>query len=580
MTDPRANYQWRAVGDINAYFGLLLDNLAGLVLTVGLLAGVWQMPADFVVGSMIPGTAIGVFVGDLVYTWLAFRLARQTGRDDVTAMPLGLDTPSIFGITMFVVGPAYQSALSGGAETLEAAYFAWGVGICSMIFAGVFKLICSVFGHSIRTLIPRAGLFGSLASIALVIISFVPLIDILLAPIVGLVSLAIVLTSLIGRVPLPFKIPGTVAALIVGAILHYVSALVTGGPLYPSESLNVGFLPAGWLEAFEFRWVAQFSAAINYLPIVTPFALATVVGGLDCTESAAAAGDHYSTTQILGVEALATLVAGFCGGIIQTTPYIGHPAYKAMGGKAAYTLGTAVTVGLLGTVGGFEYFYMFVPKGAVFPILIFVGLEIASQSFHATPQRHYPALVFACVPPLAFLAFLFAEQLLGSTGIQLTGEPLNAPTQASIATIQSAVADNEGATEAIESLRNQLTLRPDLKESLLVILMLKNGFVLTSLIWASILAMAIDRRLNAAGFFTLAAMVGTLFGFMHSPVTSNALFLPWSVEGTWGLDHEQLTRVWTMSFAYLLTALLFFTWGAYLKMGENPSSTHGREGAE
>ena len=30
--------------------------------------------------------------------------------------------------------------------------------------------------------------------------------------------------------------------------------------------------------------------------------------------------------------------------MIQTTPYIGHPAYKAMGGRAAYTLATAIFI--------------------------------------------------------------------------------------------------------------------------------------------------------------------------------------------------------------------------------------------
>ena len=69
------------------------------------------------------------------------------------------------------------------------------------------------------------------------------------------------------------------------------------------------------------------------MPIAIPLALATVVGGIDCTESAAAAGDEYPTGQIIAVEGLATLFGGFFGGVIQSTPYIGHPAYKAMGAR-------------------------------------------------------------------------------------------------------------------------------------------------------------------------------------------------------------------------------------------------------
>ena len=211
---------------------------------------------------------------------------------------------------------------------------------------------------------------------------------------------------------MPFKIPGTLAALIVGGVIHYIQMAVSGQPFATLESLAPGLPPTEWMSAFGFDWWKQMGAAVNYLPVALPFALGTVVGGIDCTESASAAGDNYSTGQILGVEAFATLVAGLFGGVTQTTPYIGHPAYKAMGGRAAYVLGTAITIGAVGLLGGFSYFYLLIPKAAVYPILIFVGLEISAQSFLATPKRHYPALVLACVPALAFLAYLYADQLL------------------------------------------------------------------------------------------------------------------------------------------------------------------------
>ena len=75
-------------------------------------------------------------------------------------------------------------------------------------------------------------------------------------------------------------------------------------------------------------WGQVWAEALGRLPVALPFALATVVGGIDCTESAAAAGDEYDTTHVLWTEAIASLLAGALGGVIQTTPYIGHPAYK------------------------------------------------------------------------------------------------------------------------------------------------------------------------------------------------------------------------------------------------------------
>ena len=68
-------YRWAQLGDINAFFGLMLDNMANLVILSGILIFVFQFPEDIVYTRMFPGTALGVMFGDLVYTWLAVRLA-------------------------------------------------------------------------------------------------------------------------------------------------------------------------------------------------------------------------------------------------------------------------------------------------------------------------------------------------------------------------------------------------------------------------------------------------------------------------------------------------------------------------
>ena len=563
-------YRWAASGDINAFFGLLLDNIAGLVLMVGLLVGGFGIPADFVLTRMIPGTAIGVLVGDLLYFVLALRLAQKTGRQDVTAMPLGLDTPSIFGLSIFVVGAAYSSALQSGSSQEVAATFAWHIGICCMVYSGIFKTVCAFAGAWVRKVIPRAGLFGSLTSIALVIISFVPLVDVFREPLVGLVALAIVLTTLVGQVPLPFKIPGTLAALIVGGIIHYIQLLVSGAPIAPLSSLAPGMPPTEWMSALGFDWWKQMGTAANYLPVAIPFALCTVVGGIDCTESASAAGDDYSTGQILGVEAFATFIAGIFGGVTQTTPYIGHPAYKAMGGRAAYVLGTALTIGAVGLLGGFSYFYMLIPKAAVYPILIFVGLEISAQSFLATPKRHYPALVLACVPALAFLAFLYADQLLSAFGIQSLSQPgvVRPDLQLALDGLKTNAVGNESMLSQIKTVESSFQIRPDLLSDLHTVHILKQGFILTSLLWASLLAMAIDRRMNQAAIFTALAGVFTLFGLIHSPLSNNALFLPIALPGlsdSWVLPKDMMSSMLQLAFGYFATSALFWGWGLYLK---------------
>src|SRR5437762_10877735 len=199
----------------------MLDNVANLLLTVSLLSAVFEFPTAVALRSMVPGTAIGVLVGDLLFFLLAFRLARATGRPTITAMPLGLDTPSTLGMIFFVLGPAFMAAKARGMDPEAAAIHTWHIGICSIFVSGIFKLLCAAGSNAIRRALPRAGLLGSLAAVALVLISFLPLLEILHSPVVGFVSLAVVLTTLVARIELPWKIPGAVGSLLIGGLLYY-----------------------------------------------------------------------------------------------------------------------------------------------------------------------------------------------------------------------------------------------------------------------------------------------------------------------------------------------------------------------
>jgi AGZA family xanthine/uracil permease-like MFS transporter len=491
---PPSGYRWAARGDVNAFFGLMLDNIGGMILMASLLVGVFGMPSDFVLTRMIPGTAVGVLAGDLIYTVMAFRLARRTGRSDVTAMPLGLDTPSTFGAVFLIIGPAFIAAGKRGLDAEAAAQHAWFLGVSMILASGVFKLACSLVSGLMRQVVPRAGLLGSLTAIALVIISFLPLIDITAQPVAGFTALAIILVTLTARWDLPGNLPGALVAVLVGAAVYYAMHLLNLGPglgaegnATPSGLRLVLPMPLNaWLSWFETSW----QEALGYLPVAIPLALATVVGGVDCTESAAAAGDDYPTGQIIAAEGVATLIGGLFGGVIQSTPYIGHPAYKAMGARAGYTLATALFVGGAGVLGYFDWIFYVVPKPVVFPILIFIGLEITAQSFLATPRRHYPAVALACVPALAYLALIAVNQVLPESGKAF---------------------DQFG---------------PSLRRWLQTDLVLANGFIVTSLLWAAMLAHLIDARVRAAAAVAALGAVFALFGVIHSPLPSAPILPP------------------------------------------------------
>lgn len=517
----------------------MLDNIADLLLAVGLLSVVFGLPTKFALRYMVPGTAVGVLVGDLLFFWLAFRLAHRTGKNNVTAMPLGLDTPSTFGMVFFVLGPAFQHA-SKEMPVEAAAIFTWHIGICAIFVSGLFKAACALGSNWVRRVVPRAGLLGSLTAVALVLISFLPLLEIMHYPVVGFLALAIVLTTLVARIRVPGRIPGALAAMLVAGAVYYL--MVGFGMTFDKELIHhdwgqfeqarQGLLPYEWLTVFRFEWIAVLPDSLQYMPVVIPFALGTVVGGIDCTESAAAAGDDFDTRQVIGVEALATLVASICGGVIQTTPYIGHPAYKAMGGRAAYTLATALFVGGAGLFGYFGYLYAIIPKATVFPILVFVGLEITAQSFQATAKRHYTAVVLACVPALAALTLIFIDKIFGELGARGI---------------------------AIDSLSDTLQLE------LHTVRVLASGFIVTSLLWASGLAAIIDRRLHVAAVYFGIAALCSCFGIIHSPLPGSPMFLPWN------LDPTSLETPLQYGGGYVLTAAMLLGWHYWLKQIGEPA---------
>src|SRR5208283_294842 len=215
-------YKWFAVGDINGFFGLMFDNLTVLSFLAGILIFAFKFPADIVYTRMFPGTAFGVLFGDIVYTWMAFRLAKKTGNTKVTAMPLGLDTPSTIGIALVVLGPAFIGLKAEGLGEHDAAMMTWYIGMATMVVIGIIKVLFSFIGQWVQRVVPQAGLLGSLAGIGLALIGLVPLVDIFSMPIVGMISLGLIFYSLVARIKLPKNFPGVLASILIGTSLYYL----------------------------------------------------------------------------------------------------------------------------------------------------------------------------------------------------------------------------------------------------------------------------------------------------------------------------------------------------------------------
>lgn len=511
-------FKWFVLGDLNGFFGLMFDNLTVLSFLAGILIFAFQYPADIVYGHMFPGTAFGVLFGDLVYSYMAWRLYKKTGNANVTAMPLGLDTPSTIGIALVVLGPAFIGLKADGMEPRAAAMMTWYIGMATMVFIGITKVIFSFLGNWVNKIVPQAGLLGSLAGIGLALIGIIPLIDIFGAPLVGLVALGIVLTTLVAGIRLPFQIPGVLASVVIGTALYYglgsTGLVGASAAVMPPLDLHFG-LPIPTLD-----FMKGMVPALKYLPLAIPFAILTVVGGINTTESARVAGDDYNTRDILLTEAVATLIAGLCGGVAQSTPYIGQPAYKRMGARAGYTILTGLFIGIGGVLGYASFIVEFIPRSVLAPILVFVALDIMVQSFQAVPKRHAWAVAFAFFPTVARLMAI------------KYGTP----------DIVSPAAFNELLNKAGKFL-----------PEILVTVALGNGFIVTAMLWGGFLAELIDRHLRKAVIYLCILSFLAFFGIVHSAIPDGSMYLPWTLTG--------LARQIPYQFALGYGALAFLIFG-------------------
>lgn len=506
--------RWFVAGDFNGFFGLVVDNLSILGFIAMALVGIFQFPADVVFGRMFPGTAFGVLIGNLLYTLMARRLAARSGRDDVTAMPLGLDAPTSIGMALLVLGPAFIAFKQQGMDPHAAGIATWQLGMAALVIMGVLKFVLSFFGEAVTRALPRAALLGSIAGIALVLMGLLPLLETLRSPLVGFTTLGLLLYVLIAKGKLPVRGPGVLLAFVFGTALYYGLGLAGLGA--PGFHVPEWVPPQVVLPLPTLGFLDGLPTAMTYLPLLLPFGLLMVVGGINVSESARAAGDDYRTRDILLVEAVATLVAGVCGGVAQTTPYIGQPAYKHMGARSGYTLLTGLFVGIGGMLGIISGLVQWLPLAVLAPIIVYVAIDITTQAFQATPRHHTGAMVFGFLPSVAYLLAIKAPGWITPDQLPQLLTKL----------------DGHGLPE------------------LAVIFTLGNGFIITSMLWISAVAAMVDGRLRRACGFLLVAAVLTLFGLIHSVDPRGGIYLPWDLEG--------LARIISLQFAgaYVALALL------------------------
>src|SRR4051812_12314225 len=382
-------------GDWNAFFGFGTNILVNLLTLTGLLRFVLHMPDKLVFGRILPATGLMLCLSTLYYARLAYQLAKKTGRNDVCALPSGISVPHMF-VVVFVIMLPIATRTGDPVK-------GWEAGLTWVFIQSFVLMIGGFLAPVIRKITPRAALLGTLAGVSVAFISMRPALQMFMTPMIGVVCFSIILVSWFGGVR--FRgVPAGLVAIAAGTAIAWGSSalgLDYGGMTLAKLKASV----AGFGFAVPMPAVGHGFSRVQFLGgiLVTaiPFGIYDLVEAIDNVESAAVAGDSFPTTRVLTADGVVSLIGCLMGNPFINAVYIGHPGWKAMGGRIGYSAATGVMVILLAWLGIISVMVAVVPVVAIFPILLYIGMLIGSQAFQETPKSHAPAIVLALTPHLA-----------------------------------------------------------------------------------------------------------------------------------------------------------------------------------
>jgi adenine/guanine/hypoxanthine permease len=458
--------------DLDAFFGLAINNLVDLIIIATVGRTLLHLPDELLFGRILPGAGLSLLVGNLYYAHQARKLAEAEGRDDVTAQPFGLNTPTVFLFLYLVMYPVYVRT--------QDAELAWKVGVAACFLSGVIEAAGAFVGATVQRITPRAALLATLAGAALAYIALLPTMDLFAQPLVGLVPLGLILLGYFARVRLPLNLPAGLVAVAVGSALAWATGLMTADAIRPAAETAGLYLPRLSVGAV----LDGLPDVLPFVSAVAPLAIMNFMGTLQCVESAAAAGDRFAPKPTMIVNGIATMVGALLGSCFPTTVYIGHPAWKALGARRGYSILNGVVITLLCVTGLMGLVLAIVPRESAAAILLFVGLVITAQAFEVTPKKHFPAVAFGLVPHVAAWGVGILDTFATAAGT----------------TVQAVGAD--AITKAGLSYTGLRTLGA--------------GSLLTSMVLCAMTIAMIDRRLTTAAGWAASAAALAWLGLIHA----------------------------------------------------------------
>ena len=458
--------------DIDAFFGLSINNLVDLIIIVTVGRGLLHFPDWIIFGRVLPAAGLSLLVGNLYYAHQARRLALAERREDVTAQPFGINTPTVFIFLYMIMVPVYSQT--------HDAELAWKVGVAACFLSGLIEAAGAFVGETLRRVTPQSALLATLAGAAIAFIALIPTLDLFAHPLIGFVPLAVILLGYFAQVRLPFNLPAGLLAVTLGSTLAWAT-----GFMHPEQvgaaAANAGLYLPQWSAGAIWGGMRD---VLPYLSAVAPAAIMIFMGTLQCVESAAAAGDRFDSFPTMLVNGVSTMIGALFGSCFPTTVYIGHPAWKALGARRGYSILNGVAMTVLCVSGLMSLVLAITPKESAAAILLFVGLVITAQAFEVTPKRHFPAVAFGLVPHLAAWGINITTSVATAAGTSIAAIGWPA--------LQAAGLNYEG------------------------LVVLGSGSLLTSMILTAATIAAIDGRLRVAAGWALAAATLSYLGLIHA----------------------------------------------------------------
>jgi len=201
-----------------------------LLLIAG-LAPLCGFPVEMVASRIMPAVAFSIFGGNFFYAWQAHRLSGRTGRTDVTAIPFGVNTPTIFAYVFLIMLPTYQ----GTHELASCLAFGW----FACFLSGAVQTAGTFCTDGLRRHAPRAAFLCPLAGLAIAFLCLGFVLRIFQTSELALLPTVIILAVYGSRIRLPFRMPGGLLCIVAGVILvallkdFHVYSLPPPPPLSP-----------------------------------------------------------------------------------------------------------------------------------------------------------------------------------------------------------------------------------------------------------------------------------------------------------------------------------------------------------